>query len=194
MWKVSMGIALCVVALAAAWFDVRERRLPNILTVSALAVALLLRAAGGVGPLGEGALGALLSFGLALPFFLVGGLGGGDVKLLAAVGGFLGPDYLWFALLVMALVGGVMAMGVIIRHRAFGQTAVNLRAIFMSLGPGMFTGWRGADSKAPITLETEGVLTVPYGVAIATGAVASWFVYSADPTWSLTATLAGWLL
>jgi len=194
MWKVWMGVALCVVALAAAWFDVRERRLPNLLTVSALAVALLLRVPGGFGALGEGALGALLGFGLALPFFLVGGLGGGDVKLLTAVGGFLGPDNLWFALLVMALVGGVMAIGVIIKHRAFGQTAINLRAIFMNLGPGMFTGWKGTESKAPITLETEGVLTVPYGVAIAAGALASWFTYAADPTWSLTATLNAWLL
>lgn len=189
-----MGVALCVVALAATWYDVRERRLPNILTVSALAVALVLRAPEGFGSLGDGLLGALLSFGLALPFFLVGGLGGGDVKLLTAVGGFLGPANLWFALLVMALVGGVMAVGVIIRHRAFGQTAINLRAIFMSLGPGMFTGWKGAGSKAPITLETEGVLTVPYGVAISAGALASWFTYMADPTWSLTATLAGLLL
>jgi len=148
----------------------------------------------GFAAVGDGLLGALLGFGLALPFFLVGGLGGGDVKLLGAVGGFLGPRDLWFALLVMALVGGVMAVGLIIKHRALSQTAANLRTIFMTLGPGTFTGWKGAESDAPITLETEGVLTVPYGVAIAAGAVASWFVYAANPQWSLTTTLAGWLL
>ncbi|MCG8469894.1 MAG: A24 family peptidase [Gemmatimonadetes bacterium] len=193
MWKLGMGIALCVVAAVATWFDVRERRLPNALTVGALATALVLRAPGGLGDIGDGVAGALLGFGLALPFFLVGGLGGGDVKLLTAVGGFLGPSYLWFASLVMALFGAVMAIGVIIRHRAFRQTAVNLKAIFLTLGPGTFTGWKGADSKAAVTLETEGVLTVPYGVAIAAGALASWFTYAADPSWSLTETLAGWL-
>ena len=187
-----MGIALCGVAAGAVWFDVRERRLPNALTVGATVLALALRALAGLDPLVDGLLGAVLGFGLALPFFLAGGLGGGDVKLLAATGAFLGPRYLWFALLVMALVGGVMAVAVIARHRAFGQTAVNLRAIITTLGARTFTGWKGEESESPVTLETEGVLTVPYGVAIATGALAAWFVYGANPEWSLTNTLAGW--
>lgn len=192
MWTNLTGVALCVVALGAIWFDVRERRLPNALTVGAFLAALLLRAPRGVDPLVDGLLGAALAFGLALPFFLVGGLGGGDVKLLTAMGGFLGPRALWFALLVMALVGGVMAVVVITRHRAFRQTLVNLKVIFATMSKGMFSGWKGEGSSA-ITLDTPGVLTVPYGVAIAAGALTSWFVYDANPGWSLTATLAGWL-
>lgn len=189
-----MGVALCAVCLGAMWFDVRERRLPNALTVGAFAGAILLRAPLGLGALADGLLGALLGFGLALPFFLVGGLGGGDVKLLAAVGAFLGPRDLWFALLVMALVGGVMAVVVILRHRAVAQTLVNLRAIFAGFGAGTFSGWRGGkESRAAVTLETPGVLTVPYGVAIAAGALTAWFVYGTNPDWSLTATLASWL-
>ncbi len=194
MWTFLTGVALCAVAFGAVWFDVRERRLPNALTVGAFAAALLLRAPLGLDALGGGLLGALLAFGLALPFFLVGGLGGGDVKLLTAVGAFLGPRDLWFALFVMAMVGGVMAFLVIVRNRAFGQTAINLQAIFSTTGKGMFSGWkRGEESKSAVTLDTPGVLTVPYGVAIAAGALTSWFVYGANPEWSLTATLAGWL-
>lgn len=188
-----MGIALCAVAAGSVWFDLRERRLPNALTVGALALALVLRVPIGLGALVDGLLGALIGLGLALPFFLVGGLGGGDVKLLAAVGAFLGPRDIWFALLVMALVGAVMAIAVIVRHRALGRTAANLRTIIVTFGRRTFTGWKGAESEAPVTLETEGVLTVPYGVAIAAGALVSWFVYGANPEWSLTATLAGWL-
>jgi len=193
MWTNLTGVALCAMAFGAMWFDVRERRLPNALTVGAFAVALLLRAPQGLDALVAGLLGAVLAFGLALPFFLVGGLGGGDVKLLAAVGAFLGPRSLWFALLVMALVGGVMAVAVITRHRAFTQTAVNLKAIFSTMGRQMFSGWKGDPSTSAVTLDTPGVLTVPYGVAIAAGAITSWFVYQADPAWSLTETLAGWL-
>ncbi len=188
-----MGVALCAACFAAAWFDVRERRVPNALTLGAFAIAILLRAPLGLDALADGLLGTLLGFGLALPFFLVGGLGGGDVKLLAAVGAFLGPRDLWFALLVMALVGGVMAVFVILKHRAIAQTAVNLRAIFASFGAATFSGWKGRESRAAVTLETPGVLTVPYGVAIAAGALTAWFVYGANPEWSLTATLAGWL-
>ena len=193
MWTILMGVALCAAAVGAVWFDVRERRLPNALTVGAFAAALLLRAPQGLDALVGGLLGALLAFGLALPFFLVGGLGGGDTKLLAAVGAFLGPRDLWFALFVMALVGGVMAIFVIARNRAFGQTAINLRAIVTTFGKGSFTGWKGEGSKSAVTLDTPGVLTVPYGVAIAAGALTAWFVYGANPGWSLTAALAGWL-
>ncbi len=193
MWKLLMGVALCVVAAAGAWTDVRERKLPNVLTVSGLAAALLLRIPMGLGALGEGALGARLAFGLALLFYLMGGLGAGDVKFLTAMGAFLGPRHLWFALLVMALVGGMMAIGVILRNRALGQTAINLRAILTTFGPKTFTGWKRADSEAAVTLETEGVLTVPFGIAIAAGAVTAWFVYEANPSWSLTGSLAAWL-
>jgi len=194
MWTILTGVALSIVAVGAVWFDVRERRLPNALTVGAFVAALALRAPLGLDALGGGLVGALLAFGLALPFFLVGGLGGGDVKLLAAFGAFLGPQDLWFALFVMAMVGGVMAILVIAKNRAFGQTAVNLRVIFSTMGKGMFSGWRGGeDSKSAVTLDTPGVLTVPYGVAIAAGALTSWFVYGANPEWSLTATLVGWL-
>ncbi len=188
-----LGGLLVAVALSAVWFDVRERRIPNALTVGALGLALLLRATLGAGELVAGLTGAAIGFGLALPFFLVGGLGGGDVKLLAAVGAFLGPGRIWFALLVMALVGGVMAVFVIARNRAFRDTAANLHAILATFGSRTFTGWKGEGSGAAVTLETPGVLTVPYGVAIAAGAIGSWLVYGLDPNWSLTATLSGWL-
>lgn len=188
-----LGGLLVAVALAAVWFDVRERRIPNALTVGALGLALVLRATLGAGELVAGLTGAAIGFGLALPFFLVGGLGGGDVKLLAAMGAFLGPGRIWFALLVMALVGGVMAVFVIARNRAFRDTAANLHAIFATFGSRTFTGWKGEGSGAAVTLETPGVLTVPYGVAIAAGAIGAWVAYGLDPNWSLTATLSGWL-
>ncbi len=188
-----MGIALSAVALGAIWFDVREQRLPNALTVGALVLALLLRLPEGFSSLGSGLAGAGIGFALALPFFLTGGLGGGDVKLLTAVGAFLGPHRIWFALLVMAIVGGVMAVGVIVRHRAFRQTLSNLHAIFVTFGARTFRGWQGSESGAAVTLDTPNVLTVPYGVAIAIGAVTSWFVYGVNPEWSLTGTLGGWL-
>ncbi len=188
-----MGGVLSAVALAAIWFDVREQRLPNALTVGALVMALLLRVPDGLAGLGGGLAGAGIGFALALPFFLTGGLGGGDVKLLTAVGAFLGPQRIWFALLVMALVGGVMAMLMIMKHRAFRQTLSNLHAIITTFGARTFSGWKGAESGAAVTLDTPDVLTVPYGVAIAVGAVTSWFVYGASPEWSLIGTLQGWL-
>lgn len=126
--------------------------------------------------MGQGLLGAGLAFALSLVFFLTGGMGGGDVKLLAAVGAFLGPARLWSALLVMALAGGLMAAWVILRRGAVPETAANLRTIFATFGRRTFTGWKGSEGEAALTLETPGALTVPYGVAIAVGAVVGWFL------------------
>lgn len=176
MTTTALTIALVATCAVAAWFDVRENRLPNWLTVSALAVALALRTALGWGELGTGALGAGICFALALPFFLVGGAGGGDVKLLTAVGAFLGPGRLPTALFVMAMAGGAMAAVAILRRGALSEVWANLRTIRSTFGSKTFTGWRGRESEAALTLDSPGAITVPYGVAIAAGALAGWFL------------------
>ena len=56
MWTNLTGVALVVVAAAAMWFDVRERRLPNALTVGAFGLALLLRMPQGLDPMVDGLL------------------------------------------------------------------------------------------------------------------------------------------
>lgn len=78
-----------LIALPAAWWDVRARRVPNWLTAGGLAAALVLRAA--EGGMGAGLAGALY---LGVPFLLLWllfGVGAGDVKLAAALGAALGP-------------------------------------------------------------------------------------------------------
>jgi prepilin peptidase CpaA len=86
------GSAIIAVAVAAAWFDVKERRIPNALTVTALRGRSGSRPPAGGRRGGASSLaGAGICLLLSLPFFLVRGLGGGDVKLLTAFGAFLGP-------------------------------------------------------------------------------------------------------
>ena len=177
MFETISATALIAVCAAAVWFDLRERRIPNALTLGALAIAIVLRAPAGLDAVVDGLLGSGIAFGLALVFFLLGGLGGGDVKLLAAVGAFLGPDRLWPALFITAMVGGAMAVVTILRHGAVRQTALNLYTIVTTLRPRSFTGWKGPEHGSAVTLDTPGVLTVPYGVAIAAGAIAGWFLW-----------------
>ena len=93
-------VALVALLVLACWFDVRERRIPNALTLAGAAAALLLRSGWGWGSVLEGAAGAGLAVVVGLVPFALGYLGGGDVKLLGAVGASMGTDRLLGALLL----------------------------------------------------------------------------------------------
>src|SRR5262249_31013395 len=96
--------------LVAVVLDVRSRRIPNWLTGTGLIAALVLRSVMGRDSLVGGLSGAGLAALVSLPLFAIGALGGGDGKLLIAIGGFMGPGRLAGALLMIALVGGALAV------------------------------------------------------------------------------------
>lgn len=112
---VALAGAAALVVVAAA-FDLKARRVPNALVVVGSAAGLL-HGALQLGPaagLAAGLGGLALGGALLLGPFLLGGSGGGDVKLLAALGAWLGPQallgaFLWIALLAAALAAAVMA-------------------------------------------------------------------------------------
>ena len=154
---------------AAAAFDLWSRRIPNWLTLGGLAAALLLRSVTGVHPLLDGLAGAGLGFGLGLVCMVLGALGGGDGKLLMAAGAFFGFRPFVGALLLIGVLGGLLGIAEAVRQRAI------LPAVY-SAG-GMLKRWAtlGRSAGPARTLESPGAVKVPYGVAIALGAVAWWF-------------------
>ncbi len=165
----ALGLVLTV-AFGAA-FDVGTRKIPNYVTVGGLAVALVVRVAtAGVGVEGllGGVLGSLLAFLLTFPLFMLKGMGGGDVKLLTAAGAFLGPYRTFVALLATALIGGVLAILVSVRRRRLGASLAGTYLVVRGLA---LKALSGGEVDAVPTLETQGAVTVPYGVAIAIGAV-----------------------
>lgn len=102
------AIALSVVALV---WDVRTRRIPNAVTVSALLAALLFHGiTGGWSGLAFALGGFGAGFGLLFVLWLVGGGGGGDVKLMGALGAWLGAPLILIVFLGSALVALVMLM------------------------------------------------------------------------------------
>jgi prepilin peptidase CpaA len=161
--------SLVVISVAAAWIDVRQSRIPNRLTVSGFVIALLLRIALGWPALAAGMLGAVIAAGVSLPLFLVGGLGGGDVKLLMVVGAFLGPQRLVTALVVTAVAGLLMGLSEAVRRGVILPVLWGCRDLFVY----MITFGRSG-SKPEFT--SPGVVKIPYGVAIALGAVIGRFV------------------
>jgi prepilin peptidase CpaA len=167
-----LDATLVILVLVAAWTDLRSRRVPNALTVSGFLLALALRVPLGTSAVLDGLLAAAIAFGLALPVFALGGLGGGDVKLLAAVGAFLGVERLWGALFVAVLVGGALAIISVLRRGKAPETLANLYILIKGLArKESYTGWKGEEGDAPLTIRSAGVVTRPFAVAIAAGAI-----------------------
>jgi prepilin peptidase CpaA len=103
-----------LLAATMAWRDLRTRRIPNYLTLGAALAGLGFRLGYyGWWGLASGFLGLALGFGLLIFFYLMGGMGAGDVKALAALGAWLGPWPTLMLSLYMAVVGGLLAIGVL---------------------------------------------------------------------------------
>ncbi|MEO7367892.1 MAG: prepilin peptidase [Gemmatimonadaceae bacterium] len=160
------GITFTAILVMAAIGDMRTRRIPNrlvaILAVLGFAFSVSQR------PVFAGTLHGFegLAVGLAcwLPFYVLGWLGAGDVKLFAAAGAWLGPLGALEGALIGALSGAVLA--VLWMLRAHG-----VRSAVQTLG--MAAGSPGILSS-PARGE-KGRSTLPYGVAIAFGAIcAAW--------------------
>ena len=172
MYTFTTTLFVLLVALATV-SDIRTRRIPNALTVSALLVALALRSFLGAGALVDGLQGAGLAMLLVLPIFALGGLGGGDLKLLVAVGAFLGPQDLIIALLATAVAGGVLALTEAIRKGVvlpILRDTANFAKYCVTLG---YSGSR-------LTLGVSGSVSVPYAIAIGIGSLAAWFLPVAE--------------
>jgi prepilin peptidase CpaA len=102
------------VGIAACIDDLRRRQISNWIPGSAFASGLVLQTVQhGWRGAGSALLGTLAGAGVFLIFYLLGGMGGGDVKLMAGFGALLGAKRLFEAALWTAGCGGVMALAVI---------------------------------------------------------------------------------
>jgi len=150
-----------VLAVIAAWTDLRSRRIPNWLTVPGLFVGIAANVVvGGWGGLKASLLGAALGLVLLLPFVLLRSLGAGDWKLAGALGAFAGPGVLVDLLLGSVFVAGLMAVALVIYKGRTRQTIRNIGHILISLVTFRLPGTQ-------VSLDNPESLKVPYGVALA---------------------------
>jgi prepilin peptidase CpaA len=167
-WGSSQGHLLLplTIALWIAWGDLRTYRIPNYLTLGTALAGLLFQAAThGFGGLGNGLLGLALGFFLLFPVYLLGGMGAGDVKALAALGTWLGPGLTLMLFFYMAMAGGLLALGVLIYK---GLLWAKLRQYWSYLVSWVLMRPSGLKAGPLPKAEVPGI---PYGVAIALGMV-----------------------
>jgi prepilin peptidase CpaA len=161
-------VAALTVAIVACVFDLRTRRIPNALTFGATIAALLYHVAtGGFGGLLHSGAGWLLGVAIFIAPFALRGLGGGDVKLIAALGAWLGPlQVVWLALYV-GVAGGVMAIVVALGSGYLRRALQNVWLLLCH--------WRvaGVTALPSLTLESSSAPKLAYAVPILGGLMVS---------------------
>jgi prepilin peptidase CpaA len=153
-----------VVAFLGGASDLRRARIPNWLTYSGLLTALLLRfrMLGWPG-LRSGTVGMLVAGVFFFVLFVVGAMGGGDVKLIASVGAWAGSAQVIAILFAAALAGGLLAIFYMLVRQALRTTFWNLLELIR------FRLTSGLRPHPLLNVHEAGTLRVPFGVAIAMG-------------------------
>ena len=161
--SVAEGFAVAL-ALVACLYDVSTSRIPNKLTFTTAALAILFHAFAPTGAgLSHAALGLLVGLLVFFPLFALGAMGAGDVKLMAAVGAWIGAGPIVYVALYGSVAGGVFAVIVALRRGYLKQALNNVKMLL--------TFWwvEGIKPFPALTLESKDSLRLPYALAIAAG-------------------------
>ncbi len=144
--SISRYVVLLALLAVAVYWEIREKRIPNIVTGAGFVLGFLFAYLMGSPMLWSSFLGFVIGFGFLLIVYLFGGIGGGDVKFMGAVGALVGYPLILPVLFLSTVIGGVMGVAV------FCWT------------------WRAAPAEGGAT---QAKPTIPYGVAIVLGTLAT---------------------
>ncbi|PBI94997.1 Type IV leader peptidase family protein [Variovorax boronicumulans] len=163
-------LALFALLGVAAVSDWRSYRIPNWLTFGGACFALIYvtmaartPASGAASAFG----GLAVGFAAMLPFYALGIMGAGDVKLMAMTGAFLGPQQTLMAVLFTFIAGGVAALAFAIHRRRLAHMLGNVKATAQGMVISTIAGMR-PDGRLQAS---QSVGKLPYGVCIAAGTV-----------------------
>jgi prepilin peptidase CpaA len=165
-WPVWLVSAVLVVA---AGIDGYKLKVPNWITFPLVLTGWLYGAlSGGWAGLGDSLFGTVVGLALLLPAYAIGGMGAGDVKLLAGVGAWMGPQITFYAFCVSAIVGGVIALAMVCMRRGWTKHKNQFLAIaheILAVGNAQQLSEIAAQRKSSMLL-------LPYGIPIAIGCIA----------------------
>jgi len=163
MHALLVAVVLAVLAFAARE-DMLRHRIPNSLNLAALILGLGLAAlTGGLSGIVHSIAGALVGFAALVPFYLLRGMGAGDVKLMGASGAILGPSGALLAAALALIAGGVLGVGILMRRLIEPRLRLDSSP----------SGEASAAWRAVATISIVRKERFPYAVAIAVGVVAT---------------------
>jgi prepilin peptidase CpaA len=153
---------LSVMLVSVVWTDIKTHRISNSMVLMIVLLGLVSQLLGnGVTGVMQGLGGMAVGLGLFLPFYVGGGMGAGDVKLLASIGSILGP-------LSTLIAGGVaLIAGVPLALYYLGQRYYRIRKQKQREAAG--NGNNRIVPPIPLSARKE---RLPYAAAIAVGTLA----------------------
>jgi prepilin peptidase CpaA len=162
-------IVLGMVLIISLITDIKKRKILNIVTIPAIFIGLVfyIVTLGWEGFLFSGK-GFLVGLGLLLIPYLLGGMGAGDVKLMAAIGSLTGASFTFNSFIFTGIIGGVIALILIIKSKGI----INfIKSLLLSII--YFRNNLGSMVRAT---KNNSKITFPYGVAIVLGTVCAFIV------------------
>ena len=157
-------------ALVGSVFDVKSRRIPNFVTMPAFLFGLALHLAlGGWRQLLSSLAAGLICAAVFLVFYIAGGMGAGDVKLILAVGCIAGLSHVAYLLVLTALSGGVMAIVWAMARGQLQQTIMNVGEL------ASHHRHAGLQPHPDLNLKNAATLRLPYALAIAGGSILTFY-------------------
>jgi prepilin peptidase CpaA len=186
---------VCFAMIIAAVIDGWKLKVPNWLTFPLVLAGWALGlchdfgwfgGSSGSGGIGASMAGTALGFGLLFPVWLIGGMGAGDVKMQMGFGAWIGafyglngtdwhPGAMWivfWAFCLAAIIGGILALGMILIRGQLHKNMSNLRAILGDLFGSKGVG--EVSDKAAARKPTMHLL--PYGIPLCLGFI-SYLIY-----------------
>ena len=161
-----------MVSVFACGTDIRVRRIPNIITFGGAAGALVFAfLAHGPKGLLVAVLGWLVGLAVFMPFYLLRGLGAGDVKLMACLGAWLGPAGAVWTALYGAMAGGVMAILTALASNYFRTAMRNTAELIMHFRT------VGVRPHPVLALQHSSGPRLPYALPITAGAIAAMWLH-----------------
>ncbi len=161
-----IDIILGLLLALSTFTDIKSHKIYNWATFPGIILGLVFNASLYSWPgLKESLFGLLAGFGIFLLFYLAGWIGGGDVKLVAAIGALRGPSFSIWVAIYGAIIGGIKALFVMVCRKTLGKS---LKYIFFSL-TSLFV-----HRVRPVPLERKEEELLPYALFIALGVICRW--------------------
>jgi prepilin peptidase CpaA len=174
---VSLALILVALVLTAAIWDLKSRRIPNWLSLAGIIFGIALNSfLYGFTGFKESLEGMATGFGIYFVLYLVRAMGAGDVKLMAAVGAFVGPGNWFFIFMITAILGGVIGLAILVWRKRLRKTFDNVFFIVSEM----------MHFRAPylgreeLSVKSQKAFTLPHGAVIGLGCMVflSWPIVS----------------